>query len=285
MKPYTLGIFGHPVASLASSKASCQMLTWGLADGFAGLEHVRTQVFPWSVDPAPAVDIAVVHTYSGNLPLVFDRIRSTGVAGLALFLEVGKPAADRSFFYGYDVPASPHTHIRMPIISGETRSVPKRRGAVLLDHMWPTPDARDSWRQCLDAIEPIRGRLDVHQIARGTELQEERPAWVRPLAAVGYPAYMAATAEFESFVVTHAGSYNHSIVDMATRGVRVVSFPGMMSPRMASDVGAVIVESAEELRDVLLSMPPLDLLERAMAQATPMEDVARIVNEWAQECL
>jgi len=47
------------------------------------------------------------------------------------------------------------------------------------------------------------------------------PPWVRSIREAIYPSYLAETAPFETFLVTHPGSYEHSIIDMAARGSQV----------------------------------------------------------------
>lgn len=286
MKPYTLGIFGHPVASLAVSCASSQMLTWGLVDGFARLPHAHALVFPWSAQAIPeCLDVAVVHTYLENLPGLCERLRAARCGRIALFLEAGSTLVDRSFLYGYGPPSPTRQHIRLPCPKEELHPQPKTPGTVLFDHMWPTPAALETWRRCRDAAAPLRDRLRFWQIERATEPREERPEWVTPIPLAGFPTYLAATSDIETFVVTHQGSYNHSLIDMAARGTRIVCYADTVAPALAADLGAVVVRTDEEMRAALLASPDADSLAAAIDRMTDLLEVTCIIDRWIQEGL
>ena len=48
------------------------------------------------------------------------------------------------------------------------------------------------------------------------------PDWLKLIPASSYTEYLKATAPYENFLMGHPGTYEHSIIDMAARGIRTI---------------------------------------------------------------
>jgi hypothetical protein len=120
---------------------------------------------------------------------------------------------------------------------------------VLLDHDWPINGTIGlHLAPVYQALKPLKDQLQLYQAIRfdaravqrshlssnTTEL-DNLPSWITPIPQSALPAYMEATKDVQTFVVTHPGSYNHAIVDMAVRGTHVVALHGVVAPQMVVD--------------------------------------------------
>jgi hypothetical protein len=105
------------------------------------------------------------------------------------------------------------------------------------------------------------------------------PEWIRKISPASFLEYVEATATAETFVTTHKGSYNHSIIDMVARGTRVVCGPNH-TPRYNIDrFGLVEAASPEAVPDLLAR--PVDHAAEAAKRSlcTDLESIPKLILE------
>lgn len=250
---------------------STHMFARGIVSRFSRIANVdiRAVISP-TFDPhgnlIPPCDVLLVHHYFINKENDFsfdvEEIRKRA-RKVALFLELGSDLADMSFTYQPTCckPVGAEVVIPLPceqeLLAQTTR--PKTNNAVLLDHDYKRPNVDVLCAEIYRVIEPLRDKIEFYQLERFAEKDRFRPDWVRPIPVMPYLDYLRATARMAAFVVTHPGSYNHSIVDMAARGTRVFAPKGCVSSYLSTPMGVTEVDDLVELRDhldLLPRMPP-----------------------------
>jgi len=117
-------------------------------------------------------------------------------------------------------------------------SVEKEPKSILLDHSawlgrtdvpidrYEMSDKIYSW------LEEIKNEFKIYSLVYGA-VQGERclkllPSYVTSIMPCSFVSYLEQTNKMETFVVTHKGSYNLSVIDMLVRGIRVIAFPSFI---------------------------------------------------------
>ena len=211
---------------------SVQMIGWGLWREFSKLPHVSLSYcdayFP-VLGAAPS-DFAIAHCYF-DAPIFKDAgaLRSLASRGVANFMETDLPGSlvDYNFCFRprseWADRSAPGDVVAFPFVSDLLGSgAALRPGSVLIDHPWFGADNDPFLRDLYDWLEPLSTHAEVAQLKRSGSTERSFPSWVRAIPEMNYADYLAETAGFENFVVTHRESYGHSVVDMAARGARVL---------------------------------------------------------------
>ena len=243
MKPYTLLLVSLRKPDKPSGiVCSNHMIAWGLWEAFGRMSHV-TLDYQDSDSPITAQgpwDHVLIHAYFGA-PIydVLPAIRQQTQGEIMLTMEVPHPSPllDRQFTF-LKSPLLNAEHTPLPCLTGllAKHIQSKEPGSVLLDHVWlPIVGTPMDWcpriRQWLDGYataqltkpeQAYAGHRCAQLCRGGCEAEEQLPFGWRGIPEMSYPSYLAATATFENFIVTHPGSYEHSIIDMAARGIRVL---------------------------------------------------------------
>jgi len=245
-KPYSLLLISENKPNSPSNiHSSNHMITWGLWTELSKLPHITLiyqKAYPdddvdsWRARLATQqVDFTLVHSYTPGP--IFDEmstIRGNTKREVMWISEYTHPVFDYNFTFlpcGGNSEQIPLPALRQ-VLADSMVGVEKIKGSVLLDHHWswsggyaidgPNPNL---WCQRLyEWLEPLKDWVAVGQME---SVNHERisgvpiPDWVRRVPNAFYPEYLHSTAPYENFVMTHPGSYEHSIVDMAARGIRV----------------------------------------------------------------
>lgn len=215
-------------------RCSNQMLAWGLWEEFSKLPHVTLtyQNSDIPLGPQSPVDFTLLHCYfSAPIFKQLPAVRALTAKHIINFMELGLDAdtVKHNFTYlPWQSHWAPTDQIKFPYIKhllDSSQKGEKWPGSVLLDHSWPInllQNASQLWCNKLHTwLEPLKGSRVVGQLRRNNIGDDSPPAWVRSIPESGYPEYLAATAPYENYVLTH-GSYEHSVLDMIARGTRVL---------------------------------------------------------------
>lgn len=205
---------------------------------------------------------------------------------------------DHYYFYNgaYSCSPLPKTYIRIPVVKDKYKILPKEPGTLLLDHdsklfTYYQQETHDWNEKIWSLLEHNRcGYHRIVQLERSPDIV--RPSFIETIPIQSHDEYLAATACFETFLATHAGSYNHTAIDMALRGSRVINpatmsdiFVGTFVPKYQSDeLDMVVVRTMEELEATLSDhRPGLPQL----GKATDLDEVVAIMDRdfqaWASD--
>lgn len=291
MKPYNLLLLSDRFPStLDGIHYSFQMIAWGLWREFWAMPHVavRYQSVYDPVDGKPT-DFILAHYYFGSALNKAVLMRRPSVRHeVLLFMEIpnGPPLFDRCFTYLPFPQFGYCEQIECPCLLDAiaAHNAPKRPRTVLLDHYW-----RDHAAKGKDFSAKLHEWLagtpyEVSQLRRlDNDADFAFPPWVRQIPELPYPDYLDATADQETFVLTHIGSYEHSIIDMVARGTRVIipSIDGVpQAPRgLVERLNLPTFADRDELL-ALLSSPVVDPLPPGAL--TDMPQVAARIDAYIQ---
>lgn len=299
---YELVIYGNDPGSWDKCYVSTHMITHGLVEEFSALAAQGVMALKAVInsqkDPLgqtiPPCDVLLVHNYFASMEREFSfdvaEIKKR-VRCLALFLELGAVNADISFTYqrtlckrtGYEV------IIPQPYIAGLTRVVEKTPRSLLLDHDYPRGGWPGNWdefvakgeghcKEIYEILEPLHSRFEVFQLERFPQVRQHKPRWLKLIPQTYFPDYLRMTERIETFIPTHPGSFNHTVVDMATRGSRILAVTGYLSHELATNVGATVVGSWLDLRRLLLGYDRLPAVHPKLGSCTSMDRVVRIMD-------
>lgn len=270
---------------------SNHMLAWGLWREFSRLPHVT--LFYHDSDTAladdlPQVDFAIIHSYFGTRIFSDLAILRRAVARQVLqFCELPLPlnVVDHNFVFLPDGQPTT-TYLPCPCIGDllAQHNAPKVPGSILLDHPWlPFRGTRKDL--CPQLYGLLAGRSQVSQLTRSNhDTDHVYPGWISQVQEQGYPGYLDATATAETFILTHPGSYEHSIVDMAARGTRVL-VPVLggkpFAPQPVIDrLGLRTFETMGQLSSLLEVVPEF---REPMLQCTDMPQIVAEIDRYCQE--
>ncbi|MES2789455.1 MAG: hypothetical protein V4719_07525 [Planctomycetota bacterium] len=237
----------------------------------------------------PTADVVLIHSYHGTPALrAFPSFRQY-VRYSAMFMEVPCNIGCDHYFY-YDGRSYPQiapeklTMISAPVVRSYYRDVPKLPGSILLDHdvsFLPLHDNLEyDWNRLIWS-ELARRRDDfseVYQLERGDP--GEHPEFIKIVPLSNHQDYLARTAGFETFICTHAGSYNHTVVDMVARGTRVVvpatlrgpfvppSLTELFGMKIYNDVHSLLAECFE----------PANKAVAPLAKTTDLDTIVQMID-------
>ena len=233
--------------------SSNQMISWGLLSGLAKLSHIsvshcRTQPrdydvtgVDWdaSINNQEPVDFTLIHSYT-PAP-IFDKldiIRAKTSRQVLWMSECPHSLFDHSFtflpFDGCDQISFPAP---LDLLNNSMVGIKKLPGSILLDHAWgwsndgskykdgAEPDPNLWCSRLYEWLYSLKDSVVIGQLERPTHEELANlnvPNWVQKIPGAFYPEYLRMTAPYENFIMTHPGSYEHSIIDMAARGIRVL---------------------------------------------------------------
>jgi len=284
MRTYRLAIVGHPIqGGIENATVSSQVFTHWLEAAFGEVAGVETEVV-WAPSlvtcGVPAAEVYLVHDYLDKFAQYRENLPRGAL--VASFMEVPLPVRLPFTFLPSSSPAA--VEIPLPFDCGEfSLEAGHEPRSVLLDHAWQAyvSGPSDWTHEVYRALEPLAGTRRIGQCMRYDMFNP--PPFVEPVGPWPFRTYMAATAPFETFVVTHRGSYNGSIVDMAARGKRVVARRGYVHPEMVRRLGVLEVDSGEDLVRALDA--PWTPAPCVRDHLTDMRVAARIMDAWFRRLL
>jgi hypothetical protein len=206
------------------------MMTWALWNEFSKLPHVTLE-FQSIYEPLPNIhpDFVLFHACFGDLEFgQLAAMRRMAKYKTMSFMELGLPKEHVDYCFVYLPPTITHCEeIPLPCLSAvlDEHNSAKSKGTILLDHVWPPYcGTNKEWSPRLyNWLTPLKHRFAISQLRRGgCSASENFPNWVAPIEEKPYTEYLDITARFETYILTHPGSYEHSVIDMAYRGTQVL---------------------------------------------------------------
>jgi len=242
MNNYKLIILGYPVNNPKEITYCFQMLTYGLYKYFSKLSHVK--VIQKSVKEdltiLPNADFIIVSDIreffnKKNLALLRTKCKK-----VISFLE-NRIQSDYSFCFkdagSKFQPKEKSKIIHAPYLPDLVK-IPKsrHRNTILLDHIWLYwwKQNKNDWEISKDIYKWLYEIKDKYEIACLVKEHKDHagdwskehlkvlPSFIKPIFSSNYVDYLKATEKYEYFILTHAGSYNYSIIDMIARGIKVL---------------------------------------------------------------
>lgn len=269
------------------SCTSVAHLSQQLRDGF---KAAGWHVMAWDMRKTnfPTCDAALYHAYFDSPAWQAFATLRTKVRKVFSFMESVNPnPCDHQFAYFQPTEqfVSPVTVIPVPLRKQGYEVLPKTRGSILLDHsadgFFMANDPQYDWTRLLwRAV--TEHKLQVSQLGRF--YAPDCPTSIPVLPVLPHQNYLNQTALFETFVTTHVNSYNHTAVDMAVRGSRVlvpVTEAGSFVPLdLVRRFGMVLCQSVDEV--VARLQEPVTNLTAKLDIATDLSTAIKIMDHTMQ---
>jgi hypothetical protein len=286
MIPYKLLLISQNKPSYPSGiRNSNHMIAWGLWEEFSKLRHVKL-VYQDSDSPLinhGPIDFTLMHCYT-DCPIFKSELPAVRAITSKKMMYISEAMlkranADRNFCFlefndwekhGF----APVEEIRLPYISSFMDNVEKIPGSILLDHTWSNGTPEKLWcNKLYEWLGPIKDSVEVGQLLRPRIKSDPIPSWIDGIPEMGYVDYLARTSRYENYIMTHAESYGHSIID--TNG----SLPFAKKP-LVDALGLQVFRTREELFSILASPPKTEVQKSAF---TDMPEIVRRIDEYCQK--
>lgn len=317
-KEYSIFILGYPVEKPEQISSCFSMLTYGLTKGFEKIPNVKivtadvienynplTKYFSatlptYLVKKIPNVDFIIAINYCAffNTEGQVDYLR-TKCKKVVSFLEC--PAkADFCFVlkHTYDKIPIENQYLLSPIYLPEfTHNVPKEPKSILLDHLclvWMNDKNKEWSRNIWEWLEEIKDEYKLYCLVDADTAYANKgnphevqmkylPKYITPIFATNYVDYMKKTETMETFIVTHMGSYNFSVVDMISRGIRVFA-PYKFVPKINEHLFSLSnFKNKEELLTIIKKPIDNDYNNNNIKKCISIDTVAQQMNEVFQK--
>ena len=253
---------------------SNQMIGWGLWRALSNLPHVSLTYrncepgrdpVGWriAIDSIPEVDFTIIHSYTpGSIFEHMPFIRSKTARKMMWISENTYYDFDHCFTflpYGAVRRVPSMENVPLPCLKdvlAENIRQPRVPGSILLDHAY---NMDKDWLWCEKFYEWLAptGRMvgqmerEDHERLAGLVI----PDWINKVPNTYYLEYLSLTSPYENYVMTHPGSYEHSIIDMVARGIRVlvpVKDGNSFAPlALVRDLGLPMFSDREEFFSIL----------------------------------
>jgi len=280
---YNLLIVGSipPEGDLKRSTSSVQMFTCLLGEAFQEI-GVPTQVVSWGdldkVLTTYPTDIVLAHSYHDVYtrhikPILLKNPTCWKLS--ASFMEVLFPVNLNFVFLDRGWKGNRHVTIPAPCKLDFLTVVPKKPGSILLDHHWLN-GPNDWTRQIIDVLaQEFQGS---REIAKLFVSGMPHPETIKILPKMAFFKYLEETAAFETFIVTHKGSYNATVIDMLARGIRVLSPEGFVPGYNIRRFGIQTFTTLEQMIALLKEPYNSEIGGKNRGLCTDMGDAVKIMD-------
>jgi len=292
-KTYTLGLVaGDVIPSIDNAKTSAQMLIMGLYNEFDRLDHVNPQLINVTND---SIDIFLQELQ----PLDFLLIRRyTQSAIIKNVLSIKKQIKYKTcsfiehhqdnfdYCFGFLNQKGTDLKITLPYVKKYMSNIEKTHKTILLDDYGNT-DA-DMSDKIIKWIKPLLS--DGYVIYQMCKKESDVQNGIIPLLQCDYKNYMNATSKIETFIQTHPGSYEHSVIDMVGRGIRTF-IPdneeklgrGFYIPvEMVEELKLPTFKNQKELLSLIKKPVDLEFWNSRIHEMTEMKLIVNTIDDYFQ---
>jgi hypothetical protein len=174
---------------------------------------------------------------------------------------------------GYLKDKKPKLYIPFPYPERYMQNIEKEK-TILLDGQGQ--GGRCVLKEITEWLEPLK-EYKIYQLG-GTPLAD----YVELIETTNYKDYMEKTKRMKFFIQTHAGSYEHSVVDMMGRGIEVLMFkPSLIPQEMTNDLELRTYTNQKELLELISNPREIEVKDKM----TPFSEITKILDKKFQECL
>jgi hypothetical protein len=283
---YKLLILGHDPGSWDYVTISTHLLTLSIKQALEKLPHITVFSRPLNTDNLPEADFIIVIEYVGELkPNDFVKIRNqTKALKIVSLREIPVAEVDHSFVYTASYPAT--TFIPPPYAKDLLSVTPKQPKTILIDHYWE-PLLHSEWDWTFDIeewLEDLKDEYTIYRIIRFKDEEKTIKSFEIPIPASNYKTYLAKTAHIESFIITHGECFPYGIIDMVTRGTRVLCPPKFIPSTLVDMFELPIFKNKQEFINIVTK--PLEPVWSTKYQhCISYDEVAVIMDSAFQEWL
>lgn len=305
MIKYSLCLYGAFPRSIEESLTSLEKFSASLLENFLKLKHVDLRVvdFDWNTEynpektfeKIPKSDFLLTSLYTLNVVdngvLAKEKVNYKTVTFLA------NKMRSWDYSFGHLRENTPDCYIPYPCLKRFFKNEKKIPKTILLDDHNPEIGfGKDISVQITSWLEGLVDQgYKIYQLTKKDDVPHSKI--IKPIFKCNYKEYMEKTSKIESFIMTHPGSYEHSVIDMVARGIRVlVPIDQQMFKRCDNTEGFVPMETIKDFKLAtfknkselisLIKKPIKNLqLEKHISMMTDMKDAVSIVDQVFQDMI
>jgi hypothetical protein len=265
--------------TLKTVRSSSNMFTVLLQQYLSTLQydiHVK-DVYKFDATQFNSENVILIHTYANNFHnLIKGQLpSSTSNIIITSFMEVAYPVDFSFVFLPQYARKDKDIIIHAPCSFKDLPIHQKTHRSILLDHDWRKPNIPELTTEIQNAV---RSLTSTHIISQLTGSGATIPEYITTIAQDTYQQYVSKTNNIETFVVTHKGSYNSSIVDMLARGIRVVTPAGFTKPDLVQRFNIPEFNTTDELISLLRQPYETKVWEAKRGLCTDFPVVCQIMD-------
>lgn len=304
MISYSLCLYGEFENSVEESTNSLRRYSTGLLEHFLKLNHVDLKVvqFDWKTErnqektfeKIPKCDFLLTALYTLNVLNNHNLAKEKVNYKTSTFLE-NKSSWDYSF--GNLRESSPECYIPYPCSKRLLKYKEKIPKTILLDDHNPEVGfGKDMSVQIMSWLEKfVDNGYKIYQLTKKGDMPHSEI--IEPIFKCNYKEYMEKTSEIETFIMTHPGAYENSVIDMAPRGTRVLvpidqgtfkrydKTEGFIPMEIINDFELGTFKNKEELINLIEKPVDNSKIEKYISMMTDMEEVVSIIDKTFQNIL
>lgn len=302
---YSLCLYGKFSNSVEESLNSLERFSSSLLENFLKLKHVDLKVIQFdrktednpetTFDKIPKCDFLLTSLYTKNVTSNGHVAKGKVNYKACIFLENKIASWDYSF--GHLRENISECHIPYPCSKRFFKYKEKIPKTILLDdHNQQIGFGKDISVEITDWLnELVDQGYKIYQLTKKNDVPNSKI--IEPIFKCNYKEYMEKTSQIESFIMTHPGSYEHSVIDMVARGTRVfVPIDQGIFKRYDQTEGFVPIEIIEDFelgtfknKEQLINLikKPIDNsnIEKHISMMTDMEEAVNIIDKTFQVIL
>ena len=296
MHNYSLTILGGNCLSLEDSTNSSEKMLSGIYEEFKNLSHVNIKNIKLTAaigknyidffNNFEKSDFVLINFYTSfsivkNIELIKPKIKYE----VCSFIE--HPQKNMDYTFGFLKKFKPDCYIPYPYSKKFIENKNKVKKTILLD------DCINNKHDCSKIIgeytkELVKEGYKIYQLTNKNTVCDH----IEPIFKDSYKKYMDKTCEIETFIQTHPGSYEHSIIDMLARGIRVL-VPKNMSEfnrcfipeETIEDFKIKTFSEKEELIQLIKEDINRDQLNSNINKMTEMKDIVKKIDGYFQHII
>ena len=301
---YSLCLYSEFESSVEESTNSLRRYSTGLLKYFLKLNHVNLKIveFDWKTESnpekifekIPKCDFLLTALYTLNVLNNYHLAKEKVNYKTSTFLE-NKSLWDYSF--GNLKESSPECYIPYPCSKSLFKYKEKIPKTILLDdHNQEIGFGKDMSAQIVNWLkEFVDDGYKIYQLTKKGDIPHSKI--IKPMFKCNYKEYMEKTSQIETFILTHPGSYENSVIDMVARGVKVLvpidqgtfkrydKSEGFVPKEIIQDFNLKTFKNKEELIGVIKKPFDNSNIKRYISMMTDMEEVVSIIDKTFQEIL
>lgn len=301
---YSLCLYGKFVNSVEESLNSMERFSTGLLEFFSKLNHVNLKAVPFdwrtelnpekTFNKIPKSDFLLTSLYTLNVVNNNYLAKEKVNYKTSTFLE-NKSSWDYSFANLRE--SSPECYIPYPCSKRLFKHEEKIAKTILLDdHNQQIGFGKDISVEITDWLEEIVSEgYKIYQLTKKNDKPHSKI--IEPIFKCNYKEYMEKTSRIESFILTHPGSYENSVIDMVARGTRVLvpidqgtfkrydKTEGFVPIEIIKDFELGTFKNKEQLINLIKKPIDNSNFEKHVSMMTDMEEVVLTIDRVFQDII
>lgn len=302
---YSLCLYGKFSNSVEESLTSLERFSDSLLENFLKLKHVDLRVVDFdcstqhnlekTFEKIPKSDFLLTSLYTKNVTSNGHLAKEKVNYKACIFLENKMSSWDYSFGHLRENPSE--CHIAYPCSKRFFKYKEKKPKTILLDdHNQEIGFGKDISVEITDWLtELVDQGYKLYQLTKKDDMPNSKI--IEPIFKCNYKEYMEKTSEIESFIMTHPGSYEHSVVDMVARGIRVLvpidqgifkrcdKTEGFVPIEIIKDFELGTFKNKEQLINLIKKPIDNSKTEKHISMMTDMEEAVLTIDKVFQDII